>query len=151
MIYTDISEEIPQNLDESILQAAANQTFVHQDVAPGTSLTIVIRDDFYLQSLNNQFREMDKPTDVLSFPADINDPDGDEQYIGDIVISYQRAEAQAQAGGHSTEAELQLLTVHGTLHLLGFTHSSSEGKHEMWKVQSEILDELGIGHIRIPE
>jgi probable rRNA maturation factor len=67
------------------------------------------------------------------------------------VISAPRAQAQAEAAGHPLEAELQLLVVHGVLHLLGHDHARPEEKARMWKAQAEALESLGLGHIQIRE
>ena len=91
------------------------------------------------------------PTDVLSFPASETDPDTGASYIGDILISIPRAQAQADAAGHPLEAEVQLLVVHGVLHLLGYDHADAEEKALMWKAQAEILTGLGLGTIQIRE
>ena len=109
-------------------------------------LTIVITGDDQLRRLNHAFRQIDAPTDVLSFgndqpPGDL-EPPGGLCYLGDIVISYTRAKAQAKAGGHPIEAELQLLVVHGVLHLLGHDHYTRAEKAIMWQAQHEIYAEL---------
>jgi rRNA maturation RNase YbeY len=70
---------------------------------------------------------------------------GDERrYLGDIIISVQRAAAQAEARGHAVEAEVQLLVIHGVLHLLGHDHAEAEEKARMWAAQSEALERIGI-------
>ena len=106
-------------------------------------LSIVITDDAKLQELNRQYLGSDMPTDVLSFPAEETDPDSGEIYLGDILISLPRASEQASAGGHPVEDELQLLVVHGALHLLGHDHADEAEKAKMWQVQAEILKYLG--------
>ena len=68
-------------------------------------------------------------------------------YLGDIIISVPTATRQAQKGGHSLEAELQLLMIHGVLHLLGYDHDTLEGKKRMWSKQKEILGNLGFENI----
>src|ERR687892_74662 len=73
------------------------------------------------------------------------------RYIGDILISIPRAQAQANAAGHPLESEVQLLVVHGVLHLLGHDHAEAEEKARMWKAQAEILERLGLGSIQIRE
>ena len=85
---------------------------------------------------------LDEPTDVLSFSAREKDPDTGQLYLGDIIISYPRAEAQAAAGKHLVLAEVQLLTMHGLLHLLGYDHVEEEQKQAMWAIQSSILNQL---------
>ncbi len=80
---------------------------------------------------------------MLSFQADELDPETGRRYLGDVIISYPRAQAQAQAGGHALPAELQLLVVHGVLHLLGHDHGAPAEKEAMWALQAEILQRLG--------
>jgi probable rRNA maturation factor len=88
---------------------------------------------------------------VLSFPASETDPETGARYLGDILISLPRAQTQADAAGHSLEAEVQLLVVHGVLHLIGHDHAETEEKARMWKAQAEILENLGLGQIQIRE
>ena len=90
-------------------------------------------------------------TDVLSFPSDEVDPETGSQYLGDIIISIPRAAQQAQVGGHSLEAEVQLLVVHGTLHLLGHDHAEAEEKARMWAAQAEVMGRLGLSHVKIQD
>lgn len=111
--------------------------------AQEVELTILLTGDEKLRELNLQYLEIDSPTDVLSFPAEELDPDSNALYLGDIVCSYQRAQVQATAAGYPVEAELQLLVVHGVLHLLGYDHAGDEEKAAMWALQSEILKDLG--------
>ena len=136
-------ESLP--FDRAILERAAQETL--QWLRPGSELdlSIVLSDDEQLQTLNRQFLGIDAPTDVLSFPADEPEPDPDSQvqYLGDILISYSRAVTQARAGGHALVDELQLLIVHGVLHLLGYDHATQDEKATMWAVQAEILTRLG--------
>jgi probable rRNA maturation factor len=105
--------------------------------------TLVLTDDAQITTLNRQFRGIDSPTDVLAFPTGETDPDTQTLYLGDVIVSYPRAQSQASTAGHSIEAELQLLVVHGTLHLLGYDHASKEQKSIMWAAQAEILTQLG--------
>ncbi|HZD57800.1 MAG TPA: rRNA maturation RNase YbeY, partial [Anaerolineales bacterium] len=125
-----------------LLERAARESLKHEGQAPGTNLTIVITNDANLRRLNEQFLRMDAPTDVLSFPAGDIDPDTGEPYLGDVLISFPRAEAQAESAGHQVEEEVQLLVTHGILHLLGYDHAEPEGEKRMWRVQEEILEAL---------
>jgi probable rRNA maturation factor len=139
--------ELPDNLDpslETLLLRAAATTLLQQGQPADTALSIVIGNDAQLHQLNRQFSGQDKPTDVLSFPSGELDPDTQSIYLGDIVISYERARAQAEAGGHPVEDELQLLVVHGILHLLGHDHAGMQEKESMWTAQSAALRQLGI-------
>lgn len=130
-----------------ILERAALAVLAHQSI--DGDLTIVLTDDGQLRELNRDYLDIDAPTDVLSFPASETDPETARRYLGDILISVQRAEEQARAAGHPLEAEAQLLTVHGTLHLLGFDHARVAEKNRMWKAQAEVLARLGLSGIEI--
>jgi probable rRNA maturation factor len=114
-------------------------------------MTIVLTDDRQLHELNLDYLGVDAPTDVLSFPAGEIDPETESLYLGDIAISVPRAIQQAQNGGHPVEAEAQLLVVHGTLHLLGYDHSTDEEKNIMWSEQAKVLERLGLSRITIQE
>jgi probable rRNA maturation factor len=92
---------------------------------------------------------VDAPTDVLSFPASESDPETGTPYLGDILISIPRATIQAQVAGHAVEEEVQLLVVHGTLHLLGHDHAEAEEKARMWKAQAEVMSRLGLSHVKV--
>jgi probable rRNA maturation factor len=101
-------------------------------------------DNFRIQGLNRDFLGQDAPTDVLSFPTDESDPETGRRYYGDVVISFARAAEQAGERGHSVEAELQLLVVHGVLHLLGHDHAGVGEKERMWTAQAQVLERLGV-------
>ena len=101
-------------------------------------------DDKHIQSLNRDFLGHDAPTDVLSFPADEPDPETGRIYLGDVVISVARAAEQARERGHAVEAEMQLLVVHGVLHLLGHDHAEAGEKERMWAAQAGALERLGV-------
>jgi probable rRNA maturation factor len=144
-----IETEIP--FQKNLLERAARAALEHEARAPQSELSIVLTDDARLHELNREYLGIDAPTDVLSFPATETDPETGEQYIGDILISIPRAQAQASAAGHPLESEVQLLVVHGVLHLLGYDHAEAKEKARMWKVQAEILAHLGLSQIQIRE
>ena len=108
------------------------------------TVTVVITDDQGVQELNRDFMGEDEPTDVLSFGAQeeagpfVSAPDSGD-YLGDIIISYPRAVAQAFEQEHPVERELDLLVVHGVLHLLGYDHAEAEEQVDMWERQDAIL------------
>jgi probable rRNA maturation factor len=114
-------------------------------------VTILLTDDSQLHELNQQYLGVDAPTDVLSFPSGETDPDTGEAYLGDVIISIPRAKAQATAAGHKLEAEVQLLVIHGVLHLLGYDHAEAEGRARMWAAQDRALNDLGLAGIVIQE
>jgi len=151
MITLEILEGYRTLVDAQLLEKAAQAALSQRSAPRQVELTIVISDDEQLRQLNDQFRSIDAPTDVLSFPADFVDPENDVPYLGDVLISYPRAEAQAQESGHPVMAELQLLVVHGVLHLLGYDHAGVEEKARMWAAQSEILRQLGLENLQITE
>ena len=144
MIYIQMNSDYDDKAIHDAILKAANMAVDHQQIEDSKSFSVVIETDQKLQELNKQFREIDSPTDVLSFPSEEYDPDSGEIYIGDIIISYARAKQQAEEGGHSTIEEIQLLTIHGILHLLGYDHIEPDEKDEMWQIQTEILAQLGI-------
>ncbi|HLF00469.1 MAG TPA: rRNA maturation RNase YbeY [Anaerolineales bacterium] len=140
-IHVQIDEDYAGDVSAKLLRAAAHAALKHAAAGSG-ALTIAVSGDETLRGLNQKYLGLDYPTDVLSFPSEADDPDAEGRYFGDIAISYPRAAAQAGAGGHSTEAELQLLTVHGVLHLLGHDHDTAEAKSRMWQAQADILAAL---------
>lgn len=134
----------PELIAGEFLRRAAQAALNHSTWKEAHELTILVSDDHQLQDLNRQFMGIDAPTDVLTFTDLEQDPESGELYLGDIVISYQRAAIQAAARGHPVEAELQLLVVHGILHLMGYDHAEVEEKEAMWSLQQQILSDLGI-------
>lgn len=144
-----IESEFP--FSEDLLRRAASAALLHQSETLDSELTIVLTGDTRLHELNRDYLGVDAPTDVLSFPASETDPETGARYIGDILISVPRAQAQADAGGYPLESEVQLLAVHGVLHLLGHDHARAKEKARMWKAQAEILEGLGLGQIQIRE
>ncbi len=122
----------------------------------GCEINILITDDAAIREINRQFRDIDNPTDVLSFPmADIvkgkiNEEGGDLDIdegllvIGDIVISMETAVRQSEQYGHSLERELAFLTAHGMFHLLGYDHMESRDEETMMSKQEKVLDKLGL-------
>jgi probable rRNA maturation factor len=132
-----------------LLRDAAAATLHHLGVDQSAALTILLADDSTLHVLNQQFLGEDRPTDVLSFPAGeplpgMNDLAG---YLGDLALAVPYATRQAQAKGHEPAAELQLLVVHGVLHLLGYDHATREERAVMWRIQAGILAQLGLAAV----
>ncbi|MBE0680618.1 MAG: rRNA maturation RNase YbeY [Anaerolineales bacterium] len=148
MIYIDNQQDF---LESTLLERAARFTLDLQPDSADADITIVLTDDQQLHELNRDYLGVDAPTDVLSFPASESDPETGATYLGDILISIPRAAQQAQAAGHPLEAEVQLLVVHGVLHLLGHDHAEAEEKARMWAGQEKVLERLGLGHIKIQD
>ncbi len=147
MINIESEIDFPNELLERTVKAALE----NQTESSDSELTIVLTDDSKIQELNREYLGIDSPTDVLSFPASEIDPETDARYIGDIIISMPYAARSAGKAGHPLESEVQLLVVHGVLHLLGHDHAEADGKAKMWKAQAEILKSLGLGYIKIRE
>jgi probable rRNA maturation factor len=151
MIYLQVAEALSKSeyasqvaqIDLEILQHAAQKTLEIDVTHAGADLSLVLTEDSQIRELNAQFMDTDAPTDVLSFPGGETDPDTQVYYLGDVIISYPQAVLQAQAGGHKLLDELQLLVVHGVLHLLGYDHDDDAEKARMWARQAEILSRLG--------
>ena len=144
MIIIDVADEYRDKVDDQILGNAAETALNLSGKDEPTSLSIRITDDSEIRNLNKIYRKIDKVTDVLSFEGDFDDPDLGTRYLGDIVISYPQAEFQANKRGHQTIEEIQLLTVHGLLHLLGYDHADDEKKENMWSLQKQILKKLDL-------
>jgi probable rRNA maturation factor len=130
-------------LEVDILEKTATAVLNRLPPAQEHALTLVITGDQEVRDLNHQYLGIDEETDVLAFPAGEIDPDEEVLYLGDVIISYPRAVQQAMAAGHKVEAEIQLLVVHGILHLLGYDHLDPGDKTAMWSLQDEILTGLG--------
>jgi len=140
-------------VDPETLRQAALTTLAHQ-CAPTVEVAVVIADDETLQTLNRRYRGVDAPTDVLAFPAERHGPYAEStdqpRYLGDVVISHPSASAQAAQAGHPLQAELQLLVVHGLLHLLGYDDATAAQRASMWSAQEAILTSLGV-QIHLPD
>jgi probable rRNA maturation factor len=140
MISIEFSEIASDKAIKTVLQKAA-KTALGDTVA---DLSIVVSNDDFIQNLNREYRNVDRPTDVLSFPAEEVDPEDGNRYLGDIIISLPRATAQAIEANHPVAEELSMLAIHGVLHLLGYDHQDESEKTEMWQKQASYLLSLGI-------
>ena len=126
----------------ALLERAMSAALAHEG-ATG-DVTILVTTPEEIQRMNREFRNIDRVTDVLTFPAWEGEavmapPDG---YLGDVAICLERAREQAQDYGHSLERELGFLAVHGGLHLLGYDHITPEDEAVMFKKQDAILEEM---------
>jgi len=118
-----------------------------ENIATNAEISLVFVDDQQIRELNRIYRGKDTPTDVLSFPM-YDDPENideeEEILLGDIVISLETAQRQAEEFGHSIEREAAYLLVHGLLHLLGYDHLNEEDKKNMRKREEELLEAFGL-------
>lgn len=148
----DIRNEQGFSVDEAGLRKAAQMVLAAHEIAGDSALTVVITTDAEVAALNRQFRGLDAPTDVLSFPADAPPVEEEDEppYLGDLIIAYPYASAQAAQEGHPLQDSLALLVVHGTLHLLGYDHDTPEHRAEMWAEQAAALEGLAISTDIVP-
>ena len=154
MIYFTNSQEsfaITYKLKMLVRQAVL-ASLEYEGFGADTELSVTFTDNEGIRAINAEYRGIDAPTDVLSFPLTdyegVDFPIADEpcSSLGDIVISLERADEQAEQFGHSFEREVAFLTVHSMLHLLGYDHVNSEEEDaEMRRRQREILETMGLG------
>jgi probable rRNA maturation factor len=156
-VAIEFTVDAPPDAEEA-LRTAVVTALASLDVVPNAEVALLLADDATLQSLNRRFRQEDHPTDVLSFAAEepppppgFAEPVEPNIYVGDIAISVPTAQRQATQQGHSLVEELQLLAVHGVLHLLGYDHATPVEKGAMWQQQSDILAVLGLTHVQPSE
>ncbi len=151
MIEISYNPALERKFDKKLLESTALIALEHQTAPKDATLSILLTDDEQIRSLNCNYRGFDAPTDVLSFEVHERDPETGSLYLGEIIVSVPYAAKQAQQNDHSLEAEIQLLIVHGILHLLGHDHAERKEKAIMWKAQDEILAKLGLAKIKITE
>lgn len=148
----DVTEEML-----SLVQNVCDEALRYEQCDFEAQISITFTDNEGIREINDEYRDIDKPTDVLSFPMLEFDEDGqilDNEFeydvdgaimLGDIVISLEKAQSQAEEYGHSMEREIAFLCAHSMLHLLGYDHVNSvEEEKIMFSKQEEILNNLGI-------
>jgi probable rRNA maturation factor len=118
-----------------------SSVFKHLSLNDDKSLSIVLVSDVQMHKMNLKFRNKDKPTNVLSFPCD---NEFDDEYIGDIVLSFETIEKESIEQGKSFENHFKHLLMHGTLHLLGYDHIEEDDRIAMEKIEVDILGKIGI-------
>ena len=146
-----------RQLAETVINAALD----HEDFPYEAEVNLTLVDNEQIHRINKEYRQIDRPTDVLSFPllsyetaGDFSgleeeayenfNPDTGEILLGDIVISVEKVMEQAMSSGHSPQREYALLILHSVLHLLGYDHMTDEERIAMEAKQNEILDDLKI-------
>ena len=150
----EINNESGMAADEDALRELAQYVIGQMETHPLADLSMLLVDEAHMTNLHEKWMDEPGPTDVLSFPMDELRPhsmagpnrsrgrDDDEPepvLLGDVVLCPQVAAVQARQHGQSTQAELELLTVHGVLHLLGYDHADPEEEAEMFGLQNELL------------
>ena len=144
----EILNESDADLDVDHLAKLARFVMDRMRVHPQAELCIKLVDEATIAELNEQWMGKEGPTDVLAFPMDelrpgLLDEEPEEGVLGDLMVAPTIAEKQGAAAGHGTLAEVELLTTHGILHLLGYDHAEPEEHKEMFDLQAEILREWG--------
>ena len=135
-----------------LVRRAVETTLNYEQYENPIEVSVTFTDNEGIRELNRKFRNIDRPTDVLSFPlfdytGESEEPPVDEfvGMLGDIVISLEQAKKQAEEFGHSFEREAAFLTVHSMLHLLGYDHEAGGAEEaDMRRRQREILDRMGL-------
>lgn len=144
-------EKVTKELKE-LISLVVSKTLESENVEYGCEVSVMFTDNEKIREINKETRNIDKATDVLSFPIISDDdeigdfnPETNLLMIGDIVLSLEKARKQSLLYGHSFEREVAFLSVHSTLHLLGYDHETSkEDEIYMNEKQESILNELGI-------
>ena len=147
----EVLNESGDDVDVTALSRLARFTMDQMRVHPMAELCIKLVDEATIAELNEKWMDQEGPTDVLAFPMDELRPgmvneEPEEGILGDLVLCPAIAADQARTAGHSTTDELDLLTVHGILHLLGYDHAEPEEHQEMFGLQARLLGEW-IGHL----
>ena len=131
---------------EEIYDNLLKKTLEHLSLNFEPFISVTIVDNAYIHEINKTYRHIDRPTDVISFAFLDDNPKRDELFksgqmvvLGEIYISYEKAQEQALSYGHSLDRELKFLFVHGLLHLLGYDHMKKEDEEIMFRLQDEIL------------
>jgi probable rRNA maturation factor len=142
----EVLNESGTDVDAHELSRLSRFVMDRMRVHPLAELCIKIVDEATIAQLNEQWMDKEGPTDVLAFPMDELRPglvteEPEEGVLGDLVLCPAVAERQAAEAGHPTENEVEMLTVHGILHLLGYDHAEPEEHREMFGLQDRLLDE----------
>lgn len=146
LIINKKNYSFPDDLDKVI-----EKTLEIIDRPKNISVNIILVDEKEITILNKQYRQINKPTDVLSFDLNILDPETGSLMLGEIIICVPFVEKQAQSLKNNLYDELKLMIIHGLLHLFGFDHDNDGSKSVMWNYQSKILESLQIKLKNIPE
>lgn len=137
---------------KNLIRKAIRTTLKSEKFSDDAEVSVTLTDNAEIHEINREYRGVDRPTDVLSFPMaedddNIGDLDMDKGAVllGDIVISVEKIEEQAKEYMHSFERELAYLTIHSTLHLLGYDHvTGPEDEKEMTEKQDKIIESMGL-------
>lgn len=137
-----IEEKIDENDLVKVIEKVSELLGIENSI-----VSIVLVDNEYIHKINKEYRNVDRETDVISFAFmdDETNPESGITDLGEIYISLEKAHSQSEEYGHSFKRELCFLLTHGLLHLLGYDHMTEEDEKEMFGLQEEVLNSLGIG------
>ena len=142
-IFKEVEEEIKElETVEKVLEKA-----LEKEKLENTYFNLIIVDNNYIHELNKKYRNIDRPTDVITFALEDENSviiPNEERILGDIYISIDKAREQSKEYQHSLLRELCFLAVHGFYHLLGYDHQTKEEEKIMFQKQEEVLEEYGI-------
>lgn len=144
MIHIQVDSEYWSVVKTPDVRQAAKVAAAVAEIPSDAEFTVVVTGDEEVKTLNSEFRHVEDTTDVLSFPASEENPENGKGYLGDVIISFPRAQKQAALADHPTSYELALLVVHGVLHLAGYDHMQPEDEKIMFKLQNQALDRLNV-------
>ncbi|WP_298706312.1 rRNA maturation RNase YbeY [uncultured Veillonella sp.] len=135
----------PNPDNEAIIMKVCGEVSRVYGLGNEEELSVLLCDNAYIHKLNKEYRQIDRPTDVLSFALNEGEDNGEleSHLLGDLIISLERTAEQAEEYGHPFERELAYLTVHGCLHILGYDHMTEEDKKEMRTEEEFVLGNLG--------
>jgi probable rRNA maturation factor len=147
-VSIEIDNESGTTVDTDAVLACARYALDEMGVNPMAELSILLVDLAYMAELNHRWMGGDGPTDVLAFPMEEGTIDpgpnelggGEPTLLGDVVLCPEVAARQAEQASHETADELDMLTVHGVLHLLGYDHAEPDEEREMFALQTKLLD-----------
>lgn len=159
-VVNETGRELPFDA-QAVAEQVIMEALAYEDCPYEAAVDVTLTDNEGIHAMNKEFRNIDRPTDVLSFPnvdygkpsdfsalerraEDYFDPESGELCLGDIVISVEKVYEQAEEYGHSPLREYAFLIAHSMLHLLGYDHMEPEEAAEMERRQEEILNRLGI-------
>lgn len=147
LITNDTGEDLDLDLIRERAQRTIEKVLELENFTQNAEVSLSIVDEDSIHRLNKEYRNVDRPTDVLSFPMDEEgfDNKGNSLFLlGDIVICLDVARKQAENFGHSLEREMMYLICHSTLHLLGYDHIEEDGKKLMRSKEKEVMKNLGV-------
>jgi probable rRNA maturation factor len=144
-VSIEVLDESGAGLDATDLSRLSRFVMDEMRVHPQAELCVKLVDEATIAELNARWMEKEGPTDVLAFPMDELRPglvneDPEEGVLGDLVLCVSVAERQATEAGHPVQDEVELLTVHGILHLLGYDHAEPDEHKEMFDLQAQLLE-----------